>query len=138
MNEAQGFEYSTPGIDISQFPESLSEATFADIVRYFKDEMPGKILTTHYQTPQGEQDVVIAAPIDMAAVLSGDVVSIITPDVIRQPSLLHLDGVRTQFVWSIYEENDLWFQDPDNEMIWYGIYDTELSPQYLVIKNDDD
>lgn len=131
------FDYSKAEIDMSQFPGLTNDTSFSDVARHFIDLLPGKILTTHYQTPGNEEDVVTAVPIEMAAVLSDGTVSIITPDVNLQPSALQVDGKRTPFIWSIYEENDLWFQDPENDKIWYGIYDTALTLGYIVRAEDE-
>ena len=133
---SERFDHSKTEIDMSQFPGLCSRTSFADVTRYFRELIPGKILTTHYQTPNDEDDVITAFPIEYAAVWNDDTVFIVTPDINLQPSALHLDGNRTPFIWSIYEENDLWFQDPENDKIWYGIYDTELTPSYLFMDDE--
>jgi hypothetical protein len=83
-----------------------------------------------------EEDVVTAFPIHGIKVGEDGVISVLTQDALDQPVAHQFDG-NSKFVWSIYEAGDIWFQDPRDERVWYGIYDAPLDPGYVDFSEDE-
>ena len=128
-------EYSSseqPGINIEMFDGLHNSTTFDEIARYFKDDLVGKTLTTHLALG-GEEDVVTAVTIFEVRVTNEGEIHLLTEDMFGLPIIHTIDGKRARYTESIYEENDLWFEDPEDSRVWYGIYDTPLLPQYVRI-----
>lgn len=144
QSSPEGFEYSQQEIDLRCVPGSAESQTFEDVIRYFKDIIPGKTLTTHYYAPRGEDDIATTAPVEMVIISENGMVTIVTPDAFGNPSLLRVDGRAARFVCSIHEENDLWFQDPadddetGNGRVWYGIHEKKLPMIYVTIQREEE
>ena len=117
------------GIDYFNMPGASNKTTIEDVMLYFKNEIPGKTLTTHLAI-NGPEDIVTASVIQ-GLVVEDSTVIITTLDRLSNPTTLRFDGSTSKFVPSIYEEGDFWFNDPSDDRIWYGIYDTVLMPLYI-------
>lgn len=137
QSSPEGFEYSQRELDLRRVPGSAESQTLENVIKYFKDIIPGKTLTTHYYAPRGEDDIATTAPIEVVIIDENGMVTIATPDAFGRPSLLRVNGRTARFVGSIHEENDLWFQDPadddetGNGRVWYGIHENELPIVYV-------
>lgn len=118
-----------PGIDYFNMPGKTEKTTVADVLGYFDKTIPGKVLTTHFAVG-GPEDIVTSSNIEAIALDDSDV-SLMTTDAFGKPTIFKFDGSNTHFAPSIYEAGDFWFQDLQDERIWYGIYDEPLTPAYL-------
>jgi hypothetical protein len=123
------FRASNPqGIDIYAMPGYTEHTSFAEIVRFFCDQIPGKTLTIHHASPHGHAE--FSSLIHWSGVLENGKVAIVAEDAFQKPVIHEFDGQRTDFIGSIYEENDVWFTEDGDT--WFGIYDDPISE--LVIR----
>lgn len=138
---SERFFENRPPLDVTRIPEWDKGITIADFFNYFKDELPGRILTTHYASG-GANDIVRHDPIVNVEVDNKGKVSILKPDAFGQPDILMIDGTKGMHAWSIYEPCDFWFCEQEDDPVagapelWYGIYDTPLIPEYISLKED--
>lgn len=121
---------SNNGIDMHQMPELSQETTIGEVLSHFRDKLTGKTLTMHFAVG-GEEDIVRSSTIGWSGVLEDGKVALLTDDALGQPNMIEFDSNSTNFSWSIYEANDLWFQDKTDDRLWWGIYDEPLAPAYL-------
>lgn len=122
------------GINMNEMPGFSEKTTLAEVIRHFQNELSGKSLTMHFGN--GAEDIVTHSTIYDAFVTEDGTISLLTEDALEQPAVLQFSGDDIDFTWSIYEVNDLWFEDPNDENTWWGIYDEGLTPGYIVRKEE--
>jgi hypothetical protein len=108
-------------------PGYTDQIPFAEVVKYFSDQIPGKTLTIHHGSPHGH--VEFSCPIHWSGVLDNGRVALVAEDAFHKPVIHEVDGQLTDFIGSIYEENDIWFTE-DYET-WFGIYDEPIAGQVI-------
>ena len=126
------FQHNSPdkGFDMHRMPELSENTTLGEVFSHFRNELMGKTLTMHFVSGDDE-NIIRSSTIKWSGILEDGKIAFLTEDALDQPTMLEFDGQSTSFTWSIYEATDLWFQDTNDDRLWWGIYDEPLKPAIL-------